>query len=152
MRAVALTDHGNMFGAIQHYKACKDQGIGAIIGCEVNVARSWGAAAGQMSRSGVDETPVDHLVLLASSEEGYKNLVRIVSKGHVDPASGLAPSVRLDTVAQHSAGLIGLTGCMGGVVAQRILEQGEEEGREALSRLRDCFQPGSLYVELQDHG
>ncbi|WP_437282654.1 DNA polymerase III subunit alpha [Sorangium sp. So ce375] len=152
MRAVALTDHGNMFGAIQHYKACKDQGIGAIIGCEVNVARSWGAAAGQMSRSGVDETPVDHLVLLASSEEGYKNLVRIVSKGHVDPASGLAPSVRLDTVAQYSAGLIGLTGCMGGVVAQRILEQGEDEGREALSRLRDCFQPGSLYVELQDHG
>ncbi|WP_437900811.1 DNA polymerase III subunit alpha [Sorangium sp. So ce124] len=152
MRAVALTDHGNMFGAIQHYKACKDQGIGAIIGCEVNVARSWGASAGQVSRSGVDETPVDHLVLLAASEEGYKNLVRIVSQGHVDPASGLAPSVRLDTVAQHSAGLIGLTGCMGGVVAQRILEQGEGEGREALSRLRDCFQPGSLYVELQDHG
>ncbi|WP_437737956.1 DNA polymerase III subunit alpha [Sorangium sp. So ce1335] len=152
MRAVALTDHGNMFGAIQHYKACKDQGIGAIIGCEVNVARSWGASAGQVSRSGADETPVDHLVLLAASEEGYKNLVRIVSKGHVDAASGLAPSVRLDTVAQYSAGLIGLTGCMGGVLAQRILEQGEDEGREALGRLRDCFEPGSLYVELQDHG
>ena len=150
MRAVALTDHGNMFGAIQHYKACQGLGLGAILGCEVNVARAWGAP--QASRSGADETPLDHLVLLASSDVGYRNLVRIVSKGHVDPASGLGPSVRLETIEENKAGLIGLTGCMGGVIAHRILERGEEEGRAELDRLRACFEPGGLYVELQDHG
>ncbi|AKT40831.1 DNA polymerase III subunit alpha [Chondromyces crocatus] len=150
MKAVALTDHGNMFGAIQHYKACQEKGLLAILGCEVNVARGWGAP--QVARNGADETPLDHLVLLAASEEGYHNLVRIVSAGHVEPASGLGPSVRLDTVAKYQKGIIGLSGCMGGVVAQRILEQGEGEGRAELDRLRACFEPGSLYVELQDHG
>src|SRR6185437_14121594 len=101
---------------------------------------------------GPPDTPVDHLVLLASSEKGYKNLVRIVSQGHVDPSSGLAPSVPLSLIEMHKEGLIGLTGCMGGVVAQRILELGEGAGRAQLERLRECFEPGSLYVELQDHG
>jgi DNA polymerase III subunit alpha len=148
MRAVALTDHGNMFGAIQHYKGCKEQGLQAILGCEVNIARK--RPEGATGRPGDDA--IDHLVLLASSEQGYKNLIKLVSFGHIEPASGLAPSLTLDLVAQHSAGIIGLTGCMGGVVAQRILEQGEDEGRLALDRLRACFEPGSLYVELQDHG
>ncbi len=147
MRAVALTDHANMFGAIQHYKACQAAGVQPILGCEVNVARSWASAG---ARPG-DEA-VDHLVLIASSNEGYRNLVRIVSEGHVHPSSGLGPSVKLDFVEQHKAGIIGLTGCMGGVVAQRILEHGEDAGRAELDRLRACFEPGSLYVELQDHG
>ena len=109
MRAVALTDHGNMFGAIQLYKTCKEHGVQAILGCEVNVARR----GSDRSDERLGEA-VDHLVLLASSEEGYKNLVRIVSRGHVEPASQLAPSVTLDTVAEYKAGIIGLTGCMGG--------------------------------------
>ena len=148
MRAVALTDHGNMFGAIQFYKTCKEQGLQAILGCEVNVPR---AGRGE-ERPGHGDDAVDHLVLLASSDEGYKNLVRIVSKGHVEPASQLAPSVTLDTVAEHKAGIIGLTGCLGGVLAQRILEQGEAGGRAELERLQATFEPGNLYVELQDHG
>ncbi|EYF07883.1 DNA polymerase III alpha subunit [Chondromyces apiculatus DSM 436] len=150
MRAVALTDHGNMFGAIQHYKSCQDKGLLAILGCEVNVARAWSGP--QVARNGADETPMDHLVLLAASEEGYRNLVHIVSMGHVEPASGLGPSVRLETIEKHKAGIIGLSGCMGGVVAQRILERGEDEGRTELEHLQACFEPGSLYVELQDHG
>src|SRR4051812_12180657 len=120
MRAVALTDHGNMFGAIQHYKACKEQGLQAILGCEVNVVRK--RPDGSPGKAGED--PVEHLVLLAASEQGYKNLVRIVSRGHVEPASALAPSVSLDYVEANKGGLIGLTGCMGGVVAQRVLELG----------------------------
>ncbi|UQA56525.1 DNA polymerase III subunit alpha [Polyangium aurulentum] len=151
MRSVALTDHGNMFGAIQLYKSCKEAGVGAILGCEVNVARPGRAGARDAGGKG-DDTPVDHLVLLASSAEGYKSLVRIVSEGHVQPASGVAPSVTLDFIAQHSKGLIGLTGCMGGVLAQRVLEIGEDEGRAELDRLKQSFEPGSLYVELQDHG
>ena len=149
MRAVALTDHGNMFGAIQLYKACKDQGVQAILGCEVNVVRRRIAGA---DRAGHSEETVDHLVLLAASEAGYKNLVRIVSEGHVAPQSSLAPSVSLDSIEANKAGLIGLSGCMGGVVAQRILEHGEAAGRTELEHLSHLFEPGSLYVELQDHG
>jgi DNA polymerase III subunit alpha len=145
MRAVALTDHGNMFGAIQLYKACKEAEVQPILGCEVNVARP---RTGE--RRG-DET-VDHLVLLAASEVGYKNLVRIVSRGHVEPASQLAASVTLEGVSEHKEGIIAMTGCMGGVLAQRILEAGEDAGRAELDRMRSMFEPGSLYVELQDHG
>jgi DNA polymerase-3 subunit alpha len=136
-----------MFGAIQHYKYCKEKGVQAILGCEVNIARR--RPEGGPGRAG--EEAVDHLVLLAANEQGYKNLVRIVSMGHVEPASGLAPSVSLDVVEQNKAGIIGLTGCMGGVVAQRILEQGEQEGLSQLDRLRSIFEPGGLYVELQNH-
>src|SRR5262249_54798887 len=74
------------------------------------------------------------------------------SSGHVEPKSQLAPSVDLSVVEQHKEGLIGLTGCMGGVLAQKILEQGEDAGRSEIDRLRACFEPGNLYVELQDHG
>ena len=146
MHAVALTDHGNMFGAIQLYKACKEKDVQAILGCEVNVARR------REDRPGHRGDAVDHLVLIAENEAGYKNLVRVVSKGHVEPASSLAPSVTLESIAEHSEGLIALTGCMGGMVAQRVLEQGEGEGRAELERLRAAFAPGALYVELQDHG
>jgi DNA polymerase-3 subunit alpha len=156
MKAVALTDHGNMFGAIQHWMACKELGVGAILGCEVNVARdvpprSSPKAAGASADLGPD-VPVDHLVLLASDLRGYQNLVRIVSAGHLDPKSSRAPSISLDVVERNKAGVIGLTGCMGGVIAQEILEKGEEAGRAQLDHLRSIFEPGSLYVELQDHG
>ncbi|MEZ4315058.1 MAG: DNA polymerase III subunit alpha, partial [Polyangiaceae bacterium] len=147
MSAVALTDHANMFGAIQHYKACQAAGLLPILGCEINVARTWASTG---ARPG-DEA-VDHLVLIASNNEGYQNLVRIVSEGHVRQASSIGPSVSLDFVAQHKAGIIGLTGCIGGVLAQRVMEQGEGAARAELERLRASFEPGSLYVELQDHG
>ncbi len=146
MRALALTDHGNMFGALQHYKACKDAGIDPILGCEVNVLRRFGSASEK-------EATADHLVLIAQNTEGYKNLVRIVSKGYVEPAGGSGlPTVTLETIGEHKTGLIGLSGCLGGVVAQRVLEQGEQEGRAELDRLRSFFEPGHLFVELQDHG
>lgn len=148
MRSVALTDHGNMFGAVQLYKACKEVGVGAIFGCEVNVARYRAREGASKS----EDPPVDHLVLLAASNEGYKSLVRIVSEGHVAQASGLAPSVTLDFIQQHNKGVIGLSGCMGGVLAQRVLESGEGDARSMLDKLTDTFEPGNLYVELQDHG
>ncbi|WP_394839588.1 DNA polymerase III subunit alpha [Pendulispora rubella] len=140
MKAVAITDHANMFGAISFYKAAKDAGVQAILGCEIEVAD------GRHSR---------HLPLIASSLEGYKNLVWLVSKGQIDPdPAGPAGStcVRMTDVADHTKGLICLTGCMGGLVPQRVLEEGPSAGLDALSKLRDMFEPGSLYVELQDHG
>ncbi len=151
MKAVALTDHGNMFGAITHYTSCRALGLTPILGCEVNVRRDNPARREGSIGSG-GEDPVDHLVLLAENPAGYHNLLRIVSHGHLEPASPLAPSIRLDELEKGTEGIIALTACMGGVVAQQVLEYGKDAGRAALDRLRGLFAPGSLYVELQDHG
>jgi DNA polymerase-3 subunit alpha len=140
MKAVAVTDHGNMFGAISFYKAAKDAGVQAILGCEIEVA---------------DKGRARHLPLLATTLEGYKNLVRLVSMGHVQPDPNGppgTPTVTLETVAAHAKGLVAMTGCMGGLPAQAILEEGEEAGKKVLGRLKEIFEPGALYVELQDHG
>jgi DNA polymerase III subunit alpha len=140
MKATAVTDHANMFGAITFYKAAKEAQVQAILGAEVEIARTGHGL---------------HLPLLAASEEGYKNLVWLVSRGHVNPAADGpvgAPTITMEDLEGRTKGLIGLTGCMGGVVAQRVLEEGVEAGTTMLERLRGLFQPGNLYVELQDHG
>ena len=140
MDAVALTDHGNMFGAITFYKAAKELGIKAILGAELEV---------------VVGSHGHHLPLVAATEEGYKNLVWLVSRGYVEPdPAGPAgvPCVPLSALEGRTKGLIGLTGCMGGVLSQSILEEGPEAGKKTLAKLRDLFDPGSLYVEVQDHG
>jgi DNA polymerase-3 subunit alpha len=153
MRAVAMTDLGNMFGAITHYKACKGLGVQPILGCELNVVRDPVAGSRNLIGSSDPRADValDHLVLLAANDAGYKNLLRIVSLGHLEPQSIHAPSVRLESLVGHSEGLIALSGCLGGVIAQRVMEYGEDAGRHALAALRDTF-PGALYVELQDQG
>jgi DNA polymerase-3 subunit alpha len=140
MRGVAITDHANMFGAVRHYNACKKAGITPILGCELNVARDDGRGA------------VDHLVLLAASKDGYKNLIRLVSEGYTRPALDSTPSIRLDQIEGRAGGLIALTGCLGGVAAQRVMEYGAEQGDAILGRLSEMFDKGSLFVELQDHG
>jgi DNA polymerase-3 subunit alpha len=140
MGAVAVTDHGSMYGTISFYKAAKEAGVQAIIGAELDIAAQGHG---------------HHLPLLASSEEGYKNLVWLVSRGHVkpDPAGPLgSTAIALADVEGRTKGLIGMTGCMGGLVAQSILEQGVEEGARTLGRLKEMFDPGALFVELQDHG
>ena len=139
MRAVALTDQANMFGAIRHYTTCRAAGIRPILGSEVNVLRPTGNV-------------VDHLVLLAATSDGYKNLIRLVSDGHLQPASDQGPSITLDAITQRSAGLIALTGCLGGVLAQRVLEYGPDAADAMLGDLKERFEPGHLFVELQDHG
>jgi DNA polymerase III subunit alpha len=133
MGAVAVTDHGNMFGAITFYKAAKEAHVQPILGCELEVLGGGGQA--------------HHLPVLASTAEGYKNLIWLVSRAHVQ-----GTPLALEDLAERSKGLVGMSGCMGGLVAQAVLEQGEERGRAALAALRDAFEPGALYVELQDHG
>ncbi len=140
MRAVAMTDHGNMFGAITFYKAAKEAGVQSVLGCEIDVA---------------EQGKTHHLPLLASSLEGYKNLVWLVSRGHVEQnPNGPAghPSISLTDLASHSKGIIAFTGCMGGLVPQKILEEGPAAGGILLAKLRELLEPGGLYVELQDHG
>jgi DNA polymerase III subunit alpha len=124
MTAVALTDHGNMFGAISFYKAAKDAQVKAILGAELEV---------------VVGSHGHHLPLLAASEEGYKNLVWLVSRGYVEPdPAGPAgvPCVPFSALEGHTKGLVALTGCMGGLVAQSVLEQGVEAGAKTLARLK----------------
>ncbi len=133
MGAVAVTDHGNMFGAITFYKTAKEAKIQPILGCEVDVVGRGGRAC--------------HLPLLAASSEGYKNLVWLVSRAHVTAAP-----LGVEDLASRANGLVAMTGCMGGIVAQAILDEGEARGREILGTLRDACEPGALYVELQDHG
>ena len=139
--AVALTDHGNMFGAISFYKACKEASLKAILGCEVNVASGDGEGARRDPNSGTGK----HLVLLARNEEGYRNLIYLVSQGYVDGKSQEGvPRVDLDLVGKRSKGLIALSGCMGGGVAQAVLEQGEKEGERVAGRLKELFEPGAF--------
>ncbi|MCC6898719.1 MAG: DNA polymerase III subunit alpha [Polyangiaceae bacterium] len=140
MKAVALTDHANMFGAIRHYTKCLGAGLQPILGAELNIARPDGKGV------------VDHLVVLAADNQGYANLVRLVSQSQVKSACDASPAVTLDDVRARAKGLIGLSGCLGGVAAQRVLEQGPEHGDKALAELRDVFEPGACFVELQDHG
>lgn len=138
MGAVAMTDSHNMFGAIRHYKKCRALDLLPILGAELNVARPTGH--------------IDHLVLLAATNQGYRNLVKLVSLGHDQPASDAGPSITLETMSGSTNGLICLTGCLGGVVAQRVLEEGPNAGEATLGELRDIFEPGHLFVELQNHG
>jgi DNA polymerase III subunit alpha len=144
MKSVAITDHASMYGAIQLHKYAKEFGIQPIIGCEVNVVRPLDNTRGT--------PPLDHLVLLAASEEGYKNLVKIVSRGHTHPVVQGTPSVTLDTVTAHTKGIVGMTACMGGVLQQKVLHEGEDAAKRLLGSLKDRFEPGHLFVELQDHG
>jgi DNA polymerase-3 subunit alpha len=138
MRAVAVTDHASMYGALRQYNACRAAGVQPILGAELNVARPGSG--------------LSHLVLLAASREGYDNLVALVSRGHLEPVSDNAPSVSFEAVAARSRGLIALSGCLGGLVPQRVLELGPPHAMQALSDLRDAFEPGNVFVELQDHG
>jgi DNA polymerase-3 subunit alpha len=140
MKAVAVTDHQNMYGAIRHWVNCKSLGIQAILGAELNVARNQ------------DKGKLDHLGLLATNDEGYKNLIYLVSMGNLQPASTSGPCVTMEQIAEHTKGLVCLSGCLNGVTPQRIMEQGPEQADVVLGQLRDMFEPGHLFVELQDHG
>src|SRR5713101_6516884 len=111
MPALGLTDHGVMYGAIQFYKACKDAGIKPIVGCEVDVA-----PRSRLMREGrVDRDP-SHLTLLAASHEGYLNLMKLCTVGQME-GMYYKPRIDKEILAEHSAGLIALSGCLQGEVA-----------------------------------
>src|ERR1700679_457163 len=123
MSAVAVTDHGNMFGALTLYKAAKEAHVQAILGCELEVVGRGGHSV--------------HLPALAASNEGYSNLVWLCSRAHIQGAP-----LSLEDVGSHAKGLVVTTGCMGGLVPQAILEEGEAQGRTTLAALRDVLEPG----------
>ncbi|MFZ5650482.1 MAG: DNA polymerase III subunit alpha [Bacillota bacterium] len=146
MPALAMTDHGVMFGAVDFFKACKKEGIKPVLGCEVYVAPR--TMADRTPR--VDDSPY-HLVLLAENAEGYKNLLKLVSMGFTD-GFYYKPRVDKKALAAHSRGLIALSGCIAGEVAAKVLAEKTEDAVNAAGQYREIFGSGNFYLELQDHG
>src|SRR6202158_1676641 len=146
MPALAITDHGVMYGAIHFYKACKDAGIKPIIGCEVYVApRSRLLREGRVDR---DPSP---LPLLASNHEGYVNLMKLCSKGQME-GMYYKPRIDKEILAEHSKGLIALSGCLQGEAASRISDGDVDGARESVAAYRDIFGKDRFLLEVQRHG
>ena len=147
MDSMAITDHGAMFGVIDFYRAAKENGIKPILGCEVYVS-----PASRFDRENVNgEDRYYHLVLLAENNEGYQNLMKIVSKGYVD-GFYYKPRVDMEVLEQYHEGLIALSACLAGEVA-RFLQRGlYEEAKAAAEKYRSVFGDGNYFLELQDHG
>ena len=141
--AVAITDHGNMFGAVAFYRACKKAGVKPIIGCEVYVAPK-----SRFEKNGGQH--YQHLILLCENEIGYKNLIYLVSKGYTE---GFYAKPRIDDelLASHHEGLIALSACLAGRIP-KLLEMGDRRSaKEAVEKYRDLFGRDNFFIELQDH-
>ena len=145
MPALALTDHGNLFGAVQFHDAALRHGIKPIIGCEVYVARG-----GRTSKNGRSDQS-NHLVLLAMNKTGYHNLVKLVSLGYLE-GFYYRPRIDLELLEQHSEGLIGLSACLKGIVAWNLLQDRYSAARQEAGKLAEVLGRGHFYLELQDHG
>ncbi len=145
MPAIAIADTRNLFGALEFSMACVRAGVQPIIGCQLAVAREDGAG-----RNGQGPDP-DSLVLLAQSEAGYRNLLKLVSRSYLESEPGADPQVLLADLERWSGGLIALTAGAGGAVCRLLAEGQEPAAEEAIERLKGIF-PGRLYVELMRHG
>jgi DNA polymerase-3 subunit alpha len=146
MPAMGITDHGVMYGAIHFYKACKEAGIKPIIGCEVYVA-----PRSRLLREGRIDRDPNHLTLLAADHEGYVNLMRLCSVGQME-GMYYKPRIDKEILAEHSKGLIALSGCLQGEPASRIVDGDIDGAREAVAAYRDIFGKDRFLLEVQRHG
>ncbi len=144
--AIAITDHGVMYGCIDFYKAAKDAGIKPIIGCEVYVARR----TMEDRVHGIDNDPY-HLVLLCENRTGYENLCYMVSEAFTNGFYG-KPRVDLDLLKERHEGLIALSACLAGAVPQYLMEEDYAAAKEYALKMADIFGEDHFYLELQDHG
>ena len=144
--AIAITDHGVMYGCIDFYKAAKAAGIKPIIGCEVYMARR------RMSDRihGVDNDPY-HLVLLCKDRRGYENLCYMVSEAFLHGFYG-KPRIDLDLLREHHEGLIALSACLAGAIPQYLMEESYDSAKEYALKMAQIMGEGNFYLELQDHG
>ena len=142
-KALALTDHGVMYGIVDFYTACKKEGVKPILGCEMYVAENL-LEKGQTARE------YAHLILLAKNNEGYKNLMRLCSIASVE-GFYYKPRVDYKTIAEHKEGLICLSACIAGDIPQLLLSGQKQKAYELASMLKEIF-GGDFYLEIQDHG
>lgn len=147
MDACAITDHGNMFGAIDFYKECKKQGIKPILGCEVYVA----PGSRFEKKAGDSEKRYNHLILLAESDLGYHNLIKLVSRGYTE-GFYYKPRVDYELLSEFHEGLIATSACLAGIVSQNLLNNFYPEAKKQAERLNEIFGENNFFLELQDHG
>ena len=147
MSSVAMTDHGNLYGAVEFYQNAERAGIKPILGCEVYMApaslHDKKEVPGRQSSS--------HLTLLAKNETGWRNLVKLVSVGHLEGDYLGEPRVDREQLAKYAEGLICLSGCIHGAVNEWIIAGNLDEARAEITALRDMFGAEDFYLELNDH-
>lgn len=147
MKNIAITDHGNMYGVIDFYRAARDAGINPVIGCEVYVAP--GSRFDREISKG--EERYNHLVLLAENNQGYANLMKIVSLGFTE-GFYYKPRVDYEVLEKYHEGIIALSACLAGIVATNLRRGMYEQAKKEAMRLSEIFGPDHFYLELQDHG
>ena len=147
MDSLAITDHGVMYGVIDFYKKAKEVGVKPILGCEIYVAP--GSRFDREQSRGEDR--YYHLVLLAENNQGYKNLMKIVTRGFTE-GYYYRPRVDYEVLERYHEGIIALSACLAGEIPNKILKEDYEGAREAARKMNALFGPGNFFLELQDHG
>ena len=145
MPALAVTEHGNLFSSVVFHDHARDRGLKPILGCEVYVA-----SGSRFQKTG-PQSETNHLVLLAETDQGYKNLIKLVSAGYTE-GFYYRPRIDKDLLAQHSEGLIGLSSCLKGEVASALKVEQARPALEAAARLRDILGPKNFFLEIQYQG
>jgi DNA polymerase III subunit alpha len=148
MPALAVTDHGALYGLVDFYQECHAQGVKPILGCEFYLARG-----SRFSKDKADDSPktIQHITVLAKNETGYRNLLKLATTASLE-GTYYKPRVDMDVLAEHADGLIGTTGCLNGQVPRMILAGQLNDAREAAGKWQDIFGRDSFFIELQDHG
>src|SRR3982075_1528141 len=148
MPAVAMTDHGNIFGAVHFVNAAHKVGVKPIVGCELYICKKDDHV---ITRTPPDGDTYNHLLVLAENDEGYRNLVKITSEASLH-GSYYKPRISKAFLAEHHQGVIGLSACLKGEVAERLTEGKYEAARAAASGFQDIFGKGNFFLEIQDQG
>src|SRR2546421_2653947 len=146
MPAIAVPEHGNMFSSVVFHDHARQHGIKPILGCEVYVA-----PGSRLTKSGNPGETANHLVLLAETDEGYHNLIKLVSTGYTE-GFYYRPRIDKELLARHSKGLIGLSSCLKGEVAEGLSHHQARKAIEAAATYRDILGPGNFFLEMQWHG
>ena len=146
MNAMAITDHGNMYGVVKFYKAAKKAGIKPILGCEV-----YTAPRSRFEKEGRQDSEPGHLVLIAETQQGYKNLMKIVSSGFIE-GFYYKPRVDMEILEQYHEGIIALSACLAGDVDRSIMQGDMDRARQYIEKYVEIFGRDNFFIELQDHG
>jgi DNA polymerase-3 subunit alpha len=143
--SVAITDHGNIYGAVHFFEAAKKQGIKPILGCELYVCQK------EDHRADPQGDDYNHLLVLAENEEGYRNLVRITSEASLH-GFYRKPRISKKYLAEHAQGLVGFSGCLAGELSQHLMKDNYEAAKRTASQYQDIFGRGNFFLEIQDQG
>src|ERR1700761_5838308 len=143
--SVAMTDHGNIYGAVHFFNAAKEEGIKPILGCELYICKE------EDHRGKPDpDLKYNHMLVLAENEEGYRNLVRLTSEAALH-GFYRKPRVSKAFLQKHSAGLIGFSGCLAGEVSQHVMAGDYEKAKATAGGFEEMFGRGNFFLEVQDH-